>query len=254
MRNLIFVVIFIAISLSCNENQFVIPNENQNIFPNGGFEFGSLYGWSLEGARDSSIKVIMSPVFEGKYAARLTLFPGDIVSSGHRVELSRPYCAEYLTEMNYNWVFKIDQDFKESDKKYLINQFHDYPDFLNGETWETMIVYPPPVFTSYFNDTIYVHSHSISDGHNVIGKKAIIKGKWVSISYNIKWSLEEDGYIEAYINDQPVTPFNGNDHKYYTPTLYNKMGNFVKFGLYNDPSVLDTNSIYIDNLRISFLK
>ncbi|MDX1702581.1 MAG: heparin lyase I family protein, partial [Melioribacteraceae bacterium] len=224
---------------------------SRNIFPNGGFELGSLYGWGMEAARDSSILIITEPVLEGNYAAKLTLYPGDWASRGHRVELKRPYCAEYQTEMVYSWSFKIGNNFKESDKQYLFHQFHDYPDFLNGETWETMTVYPPPVFTAYLNDTVYFNMHSIEDGHRIIGKKEIVKGEWIKIKYKIKWSLGSDGYIETYINNERIIFINGH-FRYYTPTVYNKMGNYLKIGLYTHPSVMDTNSIYIDDLKIFY--
>ncbi len=249
---LLFLIFFFM--LSCNENSIYYESPVEtNIFPNGGFEIGDLYGWIPEGARENSIIVVNDNVFEGSYAAKLTLYPGDFIDNGHRVELNRYYCAEYQTEMVYSWVFKIGKDFKDSDNKYVINQFHDFPDYLIGETWETMKVYPPPVFTCYLRDTVYIYSHSINDGTRIIGKKGISKGYWVRIKYKIKWELTDEGYIETFIDGQPVTAFNGKDYKFYTPTLYNKVGNWFKVGLYNVPTLPDTNSIYVDDVRISFL-
>ncbi len=67
--------------------------------------------------------------------------------------------------------------------------------------------------------------------------------------FHIKWSLD-DGYVEAWKNGMHVTPFNGKDHKVHGSTVYNKVGRYLKIGLYRSSSITTTNVVYFDEIRI----
>ena len=73
----------------------------------------------------------------------------------------------------------------------------------------------------------------------------------VRIYFQIKWSTGGDGYVEMYVDDQPVTPLNGRDFKFYSPNIYNAEGNYLKVGLYRDKRAKGVNAVYVDNLIIS---
>ena len=63
--------------------------------------------------------------------------------------------------------------------------------------------------------------------------------------------MADDGYIEMYVDDKPVTPFNGTDYRFYSPNVYNAFGNYLKVGLYRDSRALGVNAVYVDDLVIS---
>ena len=82
------------------------------------------------------------------------------------------------------------------------------------------------------------------------GSRRIAKGEWLEVYMQIKWSLEDDGYVEMYVNGEPVIAFNGVDYKFYGPTVHNEVGNYLKIGLYRDVRSTEVNSAYVDNLTV----
>ena len=89
-------------------------------YANGDFEFGSFDGWSLEGARANSIRLV-TDAGRGRFSAKLTLQPGDMVRGGNRVELVRRDSADYLGERIYSWSFKIDAGYEEEPIDELVD-------------------------------------------------------------------------------------------------------------------------------------
>ena len=219
-------------------------------YANGDFEFGTFSGWSLEGARSNSIQLVTGQG-RGRYSAKLTLRPGDVVRGGNRVELVRRNSANYLAEQIYSWSFKIDSDYREESYWQAICQFHNQPDFAIGEDWDNYPVYFPPLSIIYDHGICRVKLYTLDQTPHIIGSFPVKKGVWFDIYFHIKWSLADDGYIEMYVDDKPVTPFNGTDYRFYSPNVYNAFGNYLKVGLYRDSRALGVNAVYVDDLVIS---
>ena len=227
------------------------PRPLAYIFENGDFEFGNFDGWRLEGARGNSIELVASENLErGEYLAKLTLYPGDIIRGGNRVELVRIDSFNYREERTYSWSFKIDKDYKEEPFWQTICQFHSQPDYPNGEDWSTYPEYKPPLSILYSNGICKVKLIPIDQTSFEIGAFEIEKGEWFDIYFQVKWSLHKDGYVEMYVNDRPVTPFNGSDYKFYSPNVNNEAGNYLKIGLYRDKRATEINTVYVDDLNI----
>ncbi len=221
------------------------------VFANGNFEMGDFTGWRLEGVRASSIRLLgdIHPL-RGLYSAQLTLRAGDIIRGGNRVELVRADSGRYGQERIYSWSFKVDTNYVEEPYWQAICQFHSQPDFLAGETWETYPEHKPPLSILYANHRCRLMYHSFTQIPREIGSFAVEKGRWFDVFFQIKWSLDRDGYIEMYANGEPVTPFNGTDYKFYSSNVYNAVGNYLKIGLYRDPRAQATNRVYVDDLTI----
>ncbi len=216
-------------------------------YANGDFEFGSFDGWSLEGARANSIRLV-TDAGRGRFSAKLTLQPGDMVRGGNRVELVRRDSADYLGERIYSWSFKIDAGYEEEPYWQTICQFHNQPDGALGEDWDNYPVYFPPLSILYADGVCKVKLYTLDQTPHIIGTFPVRKGAWFDIYFQIKWSLGGDGYVEMYADDEPVTPFNGTDYKFYSPNVYNAFGNYLKVGLYRDSRAVEVNAVYVDNL------
>ncbi|MBT4498892.1 MAG: hypothetical protein HOC74_14280 [Gemmatimonadetes bacterium] len=221
------------------------------LFENGGFELGSFDGWRLEGAREHSIELVADEdPGRGAYSARLTLHPGDIIRGGNRVELVRMDSANFQQERIYSWSFKIDEEYREEPFWQTFCQFHSQPDFSSGEDWDSYPEYRPSLSILYSNGVCTLKHISLDQVARDIGTFEIEKGEWFEVFFQIKWSLEGDGYVEMYVDDQPVTPFNGADYKYYGSNVFNEVGNYLKIGLYRDIRAVEINSVYVDDLYV----
>jgi len=226
-------------------------NQPFPLFENGGFELGSFDGWRLEGAGEHSIELVTNENPEtGTYSARLTLHPGDIISSGNRVELVRLDSANFQQERIYSWRFKIDEEYREEPFWQTFCQFHSQPDFASGEDWGSYPEYRPSLSILYSEGVCTLKLISPDQAVRDIGTFEIEKGVWFEVFFQIKWSLEADGYVEMYVDDEPVTPFNGTDYKYYRPNVFNEVGNYLKIGLYRDKRAVEINSVYVDDLFV----
>ena len=225
------------------------------VFENGDFEMGDFTGWRLEGVRVNSIELVTDESTEkGVYSTRLTLYPGDMIRGGNRVELVRLDPDNLQKERIYSWSFKVDANYKEEPYWQAICQFHSQPDSLTGETWDTYPAYKPPISILYFNRICRVLLIPSDQIPIEIGRFEIEKGKWFEVFFQIKWSTIEDGYIEMYVDDKPVTPFNGVDHKFHSSNVNNEAGNYLKIGLYRDSRATEINTVYVDDLNISDCK
>jgi hypothetical protein len=226
------------------------PSYFSYVFANGDFEMGDFTGWTLEEADQNSITLSNFQCFNGNYCAKTTLYPGDEVNNGHRVELVRYDYGAYENIKEYEFAYKFDLNYVDNPSWMIIQQFHDLPDFPNGETWNTHTIGPPPVFLHYKQDTCRLMIGSLGADSHEICRFNIEKGVWFKIRYVIKWSMENDGFIITYFNDSPVTPWNGTNYKYFTPTVYNEVGNYFKVGQYIAYPTYIPTSTYIDVFNI----
>lgn len=82
-------------------------------------------------------------------------------------------------------------------------------------------------------------------GGETIALTAVQKDEWIRLKYHIKWSLEGDGFMQAWINEEPFT-----DGRVLGSNMLNKASHYFKFGLYRNPTIPFTNSIYYDSVEI----
>lgn len=226
------------------------PSSFSYVFTNGNFELGNFIGWTLEEADQNSIIIHEEEAFSGNYCAKTTLNPGDEVNNGHRVELVRYDFDVYGEIRVYEFAYKFDINYPNYPDWMIIQQFHDMPDFPHGETKETHPIGPPPIFLHYKQDTCRIMVGHLGANSEEICRFNINRGEWFKIQYIIKWSKESDGFITAYLNGKPVTPWNGTDHAYHTATVYNEVGNYFKVGQYSAFSTYSPMIAYIDEVSI----
>jgi hypothetical protein len=233
------------------------PNQPFEHFT-GDFETGNLNGFHFL-VPDTSINtiVVANPVRKGNFALKNTLRPDDYINNGYRSELAVYNCAKYKSEVFYGFSFMIDTNY--SDQQYnIICQWQDLPNYLQGEDWSSSPVLhgsPPPVALTYVNGTIELKMNdnpNASDQTFLVGNPVSVnKGQWYDMVFHIYWDDDNSAFVEAWINGSYFTPFNGSDNKYYKRNLFNRTGNYFKFGQYRGKDkTANTNIVYFDEVKI----
>jgi hypothetical protein len=85
---------------------------------------------------------------------------------------------------------------------------------------------------------------------SVVALQRIDVNKWYDLTFEIKWSFQNDGYIASYINNEPFTPFNGLHNKVYGANMHNESPVYFKFGQYRYWDDKNVHKIHFDELRV----
>ncbi len=219
--------------------------------------------WSANAQDVSRITIIKHPVRQGAGAIKLTVFPKDVSATKNRAEINLVYGDKPKTgnwrDVWYAWSVMVPADYfddQENPRFQIMGQFHVVPEFQKGETWEDYPKVPPMICFRYGYDKggpgfgLFYGLMSKNKSPARIAKTYIKKGVWYDVTLHIRWSASKEGFVEAWLNDEPLTPWNGKDHKYYGPNMYNTAPPMLKFGLYRDWGFKTVNSVYYDELRI----
>lgn len=236
-------------------------------------------GGSGERKFDSDIQISTETSSEGTKSVKFTISPESYVNNGIRSELTFDQQIEDGDETTYEYSLFIPSDYQDVNSLtsddgapnwQLMGQWHDKPDSCAGETWDSYIGSSPPVGI-YYNfltnsdpayqqlladpqvneiygmDTTWndVSVLSVVYNYKTIAMHKIGKGDWIKLKLNIKWSTSENGSIEVWINDGKFT-----DGKVTGRNMLNKASHYFKFGLYRNPDIPFTNTLYYDDIRI----
>ena len=258
MKKLVFFLFAPLLFLSCGK--VPINEKGKPIHPfNDGFENKSLSLYDLLLVSDSSINTtfVSSPTRSGNIALKTVLRPSDFVYNGYRTELAIYNSSFYQSEAYYGFSFYIDSNYQ--DQSYtLLCQWQDLPDYLQGESWTSTPVLhgsPPPLLLHYVDGKLELKGNENtmqSDKTFAISSSIPIeKGKWYDFTAHIYWDDTDKGYIEAWLNKEYITPSNGLDYKFYKRNLFNRSGNYFKFGQYHGGiKPTHSNIVYFDEVKI----
>ncbi len=191
----------------------------------------------------------------GAGCVKVTLVPGDFAAHGHRAELKIFNEDALNQEVWYSWSIMVPESYQDTVNfgKQIFSQFHMLPDFDQGEDWGTYDAEPMLVLIYNFNGEdrhIYIHYGLKYENEEPVAQIPVEKGRWYDFTFQLKWSKSDSGFVQAWVNREKVTPFNGEDHKVYGRNMYNYVPPYLKMGLYRAEEVTTTNTIYIDELRI----
>jgi len=243
--------------LSCGKVPSEEPNQAFEHFI-GDFEVGNLNGFHLL-VPDTLVntQIVNYPVRKGLYALKNTLNPGDYINNGYRAELAIYNCAKYKTEVYYGFSFFIDTAY--IDQEYnLICQWQDLPNYLMGEDWEPNPVLhgsPPPLALVYLDGKLEIKMNENPTNNNstfIVGSPIdVAKGTWNDIVFHVYWSDDDSGYFEAWMNGNLITPSNGTTNRFYNANIFNRSGNYFKFGQYRGKeNTAHSNTIYFDEVKV----
>lgn len=224
----------------------------------GDFESGDFSGWGVrEGGREDSLQVVADPVRCGRRAAKFTVREGDWASNGNRAEISYDNRDFPGSRGWYGWSFFIPADYPDTEWKprlwQAIGQWHDQPNREKGETWDTFPGHSPSVALYYVskNGTPGLELwYGPLKEQAIIARTPVQKGRWNDIIFHIGWSTGADGFIEAWLNGQPLIAPDTDKHTVYGANMWNDYPHFLKIGLYRNKQITTTNSIYFDEVRI----
>lgn len=245
-----FVTLIFLLIGSCARLPTPEPDQSFDHFV-GDFEDSSLTKFhGLIPFADNAV-IVNDTVRRGNFAVKFLLRPGDVTNNGNRVELGVHNCAKYGTEVYYGWSFMIDTSW--SDTHYcLLSQWQNLPDYMNGEEWNNTFPSPPPLALVYVDGMLNINRNEkvVNENIQTIGSRPISKGIWYNVIFRVYWSDCDDGYIEAWLNDVPV--IDGSSNRFYGANLYNRAGNYFKFGLYrgSDTDQYSPLISWCDELRI----
>ncbi len=72
--------------------------------------------------------------------------------------------------------------------------------------------------------------------------RAIPKGEWIAVEIEIHWSTGSDGWVEAWIDGEPLTA-----GRVQGPNMWNPHAHYLKFGLYRNPNITVEQVVYYDS-------
>ena len=253
----IYIIIFLTILYGCGKVPTSEANQPFDHFV-GDFEAGNLGGFHFL-VLDTSIntKVVTNPVRKGDFALKNTLQSDDFINNGYRAELAIYNCARFKSEVYYAFSFMIDTNYSNQSFN-IICQWQDLPYYVQGEGWEpdpNLRGSSPPLALVYVNGSIELKMNESPISNNqtflVGNSEPINKGQWYDVIGHIYWNVNNTAFMEVWLNGSFITPFNGTDNKYYKRNLYNRTGNYFKFGQYRGKEkTSNTNIIYFDEVKI----
>lgn len=258
--------------------------ESENKIISSSFET-DLTEWQNAGGggeryQESDIEISTDYAKTGNASCKFTVSSESYVAGGVRAELTFEHGATSGEENWFEYSFLIPDSYSDvlinasdgSPNWQLIGQWHQQPVFCKGDDWDNFKgngESPPiglyynylsssdPEYSTIMNDESKTSTYgfdktwdnvsviSLVYGEQSIAIKKIEKGTWYTVKFHIGWSCKKDGFIESWINDESFT--NG---KIEGPNMLNKASHYFKFGLYRNPSITSTNSIYYDDVKV----
>lgn len=244
----------------------ITPSAQSTWIFSSDFENASLSGWSAEVAPvPYAVQFVASPapVRSGTQAVRLELRRNDPdVAGSRRVELTR---AGAVQNGEYWYAFSVflPTDYAADRSPEVLAQWHNYPDFSQGETWMS-----PPLalqtragrwsITRLWDDAAVSSNVSVSAKGFIrvhdLGANDSDKGRWTNWVFHVKWGwlASQNPKLEVYKNGVLVLNQNGLPN-----TTNDRVAPYFKMGIYKwdwkeDPLRSDTYSrvVYFDRVVI----
>ncbi len=162
----------------------------------------------------------------------------DWVSQDGTTQKVRVYKSEIgqpPVEMNSEYIYRFRNLIPETDeadylKHTIIAQWHDLPDFSEGETWRN-----PPLSLLTKDNKFYLSnkwtSKRVSTTREIDGEELFDLGNyeedlWYEWVIHVKWSSQEDGFLDIWNNNELVARKVG-------PNTYNDArGPYLRLGIY----------------------
>ena len=257
---------FVAILFSCNEktdNEISLFQEGEKRVYADDFEDGIQPFWRVNQLVDPSrLLIVKDPLNEDNKVAKVSIKRGDRIAGGYRNEIiiDSKDSLGYLNKFSYKFMFPK-SFFEKEDKRGIIvlTQWHDEP--YPGFTWTTKKIKVKPPMAMYVEHTpngrfeMVLHSGvrmgNVDELKLVRWKESLEPDVWYTFSCEIFWSIYEDGYVKASINDK-CFEYQGKEQCTYQATnMYHKIPNYYKMGLYWSGTEEHDRHIYYDDFKMT---
>jgi hypothetical protein len=208
----------------------------------GDFETGDYLQWSdridVQPGTTDRITVVTSPVAQGRYALKATVYPGDLVNSGNRAELVlRNPMFRQGDEVWFHWFTMFPEDFQTTLDWVLWTQCH-------GSGFGFPITFN--LHGNELNMRVMAHAYDAAGDWEggVLWKAPLEKGKWMEFVLHVKFSDSDDGFVELWKDGQLVVP------KTNHPTLDPGDYCYLKQGIYRNKNISYPMTIYHDGMTV----
>ncbi|MEP3206998.1 MAG: heparin lyase I family protein [Gilvibacter sp.] len=222
--------------------------------------------WGLQLAKSDRAMIVKDPLNSENEVLKVTVTPTDRVSGGNRSEfvIKQHDSMGYLNK--YAFKFMLPEAFfkeQEKDAWFIIHQWHDEP--APGFTWATKkdktkppialtISYSPEEgYQLYYKDGL--DTGTLDEAKRLIWTEELKANVWYTFSNSVFWSLyETHGYSEPRLNGELFTPDKNakliEGDKIFGRNMYNAVGNYFKFGLYQASGQIHARHIYFDDFTM----
>ena len=156
--------------------------------------------------------------------------------------------------------YKVDED--NLGRETMVFQIHSKP--TADQDWDYYRKFMPfnrPSIAIYLGKNEHTYYLSLRYGLNgdndkeyksykwfLAGYKEIEAKTWYTIKLNFELSDNNTGFIQAWINGDDFTPFNGKHNKVYGANMHNDALPYLKLGLYRPWPDSHKHEVYFDNL------
>jgi hypothetical protein len=180
----------------------------------------------------NSIRIIESPVREGKRAARFEVKRPGIAADWRRAEVVERYPFEMPEGKRERWYggsFYLPDDYEWDDQPVIIFQIHEHGSEVKH-----------PIFT-------------LNIKANKLGDLTLKKNTWYDFALHARWSNEADGFVEHWINGEKKSE----KRNVKTSALTDNRPPYAKWGIYkyawrSDPKGSTASKVVViwDNCKI----
>lgn len=229
-----------------------------NVWFCGDFESGDFRGFSWDIGRPECAVVVTRPVRRGRYAARITLAPGDRGAGKPRSELRvadkeiERVHGRQGSVIWYGWSLLIPAGYADPPENQwqIVAQWHHRPPGEVNAGGSLRVTGPPPLAlhleaAAGKEFLALIARASRRSPPRVLGRRQVRLGAWIDLVFQIKCSTGGDGFVAAWIDGRPFTA-----GRMKGPTLYTPIANYLRIGLYRGKGVQTTNSVYLDEVRV----
>jgi hypothetical protein len=234
------------------------PPPRRGVWFDSDFESGDFRGWDWDISRQECAVVVTKPVRKGRYAARITLAPGDHGAGKPRSELKladkeiERLHGRQGSEIWYGWSLLIPADYPDPPENQwqILAQWHHRPREAVRPGDNPHVAGPPPLALHLEADEgqeilLLIARSSPTSPPRTLATRPVRRNQWIDLVFQIRCSTGNDGFVAAWIDGHPFTA-----GKVQGPTLYTPVANYLRIGLYRPKGVETTNQVYLDELRI----
>lgn len=199
------------------------------------FENGatSQFNGNIQRVSADRLQVVTSPVAEGRYALKATVYQGDdpIDASGNRAEVVHTYGEREGDMFFYRFLVRFDAAFPAPNTWQLFTQWHHTG--LTGS--------PPLEFVVRGEQLEFVHNSPANSTTTRMPLGPLVRGEWQEFVLQVKWSPDPAvGFVQVWRNRELKVA------KRAFATMFPGQGIYMKAGYYRNDTIAQPGTLHLD--------
>lgn len=169
-------------------------------------------------------------VQKGDYAGSFDRKTNDDGIATSRSEIRERFDAKMGKTYWYSFRTFIPEDFPVEDNRLMIAQWH-ASDSEGEATSPPLAVYyrnGALLIRARYSDKEYISPNEETEKVNLYREEGFPKGQWHQFIFQVKWSYESDGFVNAWVDGRQVVAYTGG------VSYKDEDGPYFKFGAYRD--------------------